>query len=69
MNVDCGLKQAAQSQPLSNAEVADRLASLAQLLSMQKENSYKVKAYRRAAERIRSFAESLQGRWSRKRPI
>ena len=34
---------------LSNAEIADRLASLAQLLSAQKENPYKVKAYRRAA--------------------
>lgn len=45
--------------PLSNAEIADRLASLAQLLSTQKENPYKVKAYRRAAERIRNFSESL----------
>jgi DNA polymerase (family 10) len=45
--------------PLSNAEIADRLASLAQLLSTQKENPYKVKAYRRAAERIRTFSESL----------
>ena len=34
---------------LSNAEIADRLASLAQLLSSQKENPYKVKAYQRAA--------------------
>ena len=34
---------------LSNAEIADRLASLAQLLSAQKENPYKVKAYQRAA--------------------
>ena len=30
---------------LSNAEIADWLASLAQLLSTQKENPYKVKAY------------------------
>jgi hypothetical protein len=30
---------------LSNAEIADRLTSLAQLLSTQKENPYKVKAY------------------------
>jgi hypothetical protein len=44
---------------LSNAEIADRLASLAQLLSTQKENLYKVKAYRRASARIRTFAESL----------
>ena len=44
---------------LSNAEIADRLASLAQLLSAQKENPYKVKAYHRAAARIRNLAESL----------
>ena len=44
---------------LSNAEVADRLASLAQLLSSQKENPYKVKAYQRAAARIRNLSESL----------
>ena len=44
---------------LSNAEIADRLASLAQLLSTQKENPYKVKAYHRAAARIRNLPESL----------
>ena len=44
---------------LSNAEIADRLAGLAQLLSIQKENPYKVKAYLRAAARIRSLSESL----------
>src|SRR5437868_6971286 len=44
---------------LSNAEIADRLASLAQLLSSQKENPYKVKAYQRAASRIRNLSESL----------
>ncbi|HXS95652.1 MAG TPA: PHP domain-containing protein [Candidatus Limnocylindrales bacterium] len=44
---------------LSNAEIADRLAGLAQILSTQKENPFKVKAYRRAAARIRTFAESL----------
>jgi hypothetical protein len=32
---------------LSNAEIADRLASLGQLLLMLKENPYKAKAYRR----------------------
>lgn len=45
--------------PLSNAEIADRLASLAQLLSTQKENTYKVKAYRRAAFSIRTLSESI----------
>ena len=44
---------------LSNAEIADRLASLAQLLSTQKENPYKVKAYRRAAASIRNLSESV----------
>jgi DNA polymerase (family 10) len=49
----------APSPGLSNAEIADRLAGLAQLLSTQKENPYKVNAYRRAAARIRSLSESL----------
>ena len=44
---------------LSNAQIADRLAGLAQLLSTRKENPYKVKAYHRAATRIRSLSESL----------
>lgn len=59
MGVDGESQQAASPQALSNAEIADRLASVAQLLSTQKENPYKVKAYRRAAARIRTFAESL----------
>jgi DNA polymerase/3'-5' exonuclease PolX len=45
---------------LSNAEIADRLAGLAQLLSTQKENLYKMKAYQRAAARIRSLPDSLE---------
>src|SRR6195256_546021 len=45
---------------LSNAEIADRLASLAQLLSAQKENPYKVKAYQRAAAKLRNMSENLQ---------
>src|ERR1700686_2876910 len=44
---------------LSNADIADRLASLAQLLLTQQENSYKVKAYKRAAARIRALSESI----------
>ena len=44
---------------LSNAEIADRLASLAQLLSAEKENPYKVKAYQRAAAKLRNMSESL----------
>ena len=50
----------AASPILSNAEIADRLASLAQLLSSQKENPYKIKAYQRAAARIRNLSESLE---------
>lgn len=44
---------------LTNAEIADRLSSLAQLLSSQGENPYKIKAYRRAAETIRSMGASI----------
>jgi len=44
---------------LSNAEIADRLASLAQLMAAGKENPYKVKAYQRAAARLRTFSESI----------
>lgn len=52
-------RQNAAPTVLSNADIADRLASLAQLLSTQKENPYKVKAYHRAAARIRNLPESL----------
>src|SRR5947207_14957705 len=45
---------------LSNAEIADRLTRLAQLLSAQKENPFKVKAYRRAAETIRTLSDSVE---------
>src|ERR1700681_3747964 len=44
---------------ISNAEIADRLTSLAQLLSAQKENPFKVKAYRRAAKTIRALSQSV----------
>jgi DNA polymerase (family 10) len=47
------------SAVLSNAQIADRLAGLAQLLGTNKENPFKIKAYRRAAARIRSLSESL----------
>ena len=53
------VQSAIQAPTLSNAEIADRLAGLGQLLSTQKENPYKVKAYHRAAARIRSLSESL----------
>jgi DNA polymerase (family 10) len=44
----------------SNADIADRLASLAQLLSAQKENPYRIKAYQRAAAKIRTLSESVE---------
>jgi Helix-hairpin-helix domain len=44
---------------VSNADIADRLASLAQLMAAGKENPYKVKAYQRAAARIRTWSESI----------
>ncbi|MDP8981623.1 MAG: PHP domain-containing protein [Acidobacteriota bacterium] len=44
---------------LSNAEIADKLGSLAQVLSTQKENPFKIKAYRRAAKTIRTLSESI----------
>jgi len=50
----------AKSPSLSNAEIADRLAVLAQLLAANKENPYKVKAFRRAAAKIRSLSEGLE---------
>jgi DNA polymerase (family 10) len=46
--------------PLSNAEIADRLASLAQLLTAEKANPYKIRAYRRAAAVIRGLGESIE---------
>lgn len=59
MDIDHERKSTEQPGRLSNAKIADQLASLAQFLSAHKENPYKIKAYRRAAARIRSFAESL----------
>src|SRR3984885_14517478 len=45
---------------LSNAEIANLLAGLAQLLSTQKENPYKIKAHQRAAAKIRTLSESVE---------
>src|SRR6202012_2117551 len=49
-----------EASHLSNAEIADRLAGLAQLLSTQKENPYKIKAYQRATAKIRTLSESVE---------
>jgi DNA polymerase/3'-5' exonuclease PolX len=45
---------------ISNSEIAEQLAMLAQLLPDLKENFYKKKAYRRAAMKIKTMGESLQ---------
>lgn len=44
---------------LTNAEIAANLFALAQLLAAQKENPFRVKAYRRAAKSIRNMGESM----------
>ena len=51
--------EALQSGPLSNAEIADRLSALAQLLTVEKANPYKARAYRKAAAVIRGLGESV----------
>ncbi len=48
-----------EAQALCNVDIADRLASLAQLLSTQKENPYKVRAYQRASTQIRTMSGSV----------
>ena len=53
-------EKVAEGPTLSNAEIADRLAGLAQLLSSEKENRYKAKAYQRAAAKIRTLSESVE---------
>ncbi len=62
----CPLRRALQgdtvpnnTQVLTNAEIADKLSALAQLLSMEKANPYKIKAYRRAANTIRGLGDSV----------
>ena len=50
----------AMERSVSNTDIADRLAGVAQLLAAAKENPFKVKAYRRAADKIRTLSESLQ---------
>jgi DNA polymerase/3'-5' exonuclease PolX len=47
------------SHTLSNAEIADRLSTLAQLLASEKANPYKIRAYRRAASTIRVLGQSV----------
>lgn len=44
---------------LTNADIAEVLLRLAQLLTAQKENPFKIKAYRRAAKTISNMGESV----------
>jgi DNA polymerase (family X) len=53
------VSQTGEPATLSNAEIADRLSSLAQMLTVEKGNPYKVRAYRRAAAVIRGLGESV----------
>ena len=50
---------AQNAQTLNNAEIADRLSTLAQLLALEKANPHKIRAYRRAASTIRGLGESV----------
>jgi DNA polymerase (family 10) len=43
----------------SNADIADRLTGMAQMLAAKRENQFRVRAYRRAAASIRNLSESL----------
>lgn len=45
--------------PLSNSEIAQRLEEIAELLEGQHANPFRVRAYRTAAETIRSLAEPV----------
>src|SRR5688572_8015827 len=53
------MKAAPGAKLLSNSEIAHQLTILAQLLSAQGENPFKIKAYRRAAESIKTIPESV----------
>jgi len=44
---------------ISNGEIASQLMTLAQLLSTQRENPFKIKAYRRAARSIAALGDSV----------
>jgi DNA polymerase (family 10) len=49
------------SMPYTNAEIAGVFEGLAEVLEIKKELVFKVRAYRRAAEVIRSLPEPLEG--------
>lgn len=49
----------APARPLSNAEIARRLAAHAQVLHGKDENPFKIRAYRRAAQTVKGLRESV----------
>jgi DNA polymerase (family 10) len=51
--------RAAAALRLTNADIAQRLLSLAQLLAARGDNPFKVRAYRRAADMIKTLPESI----------
>jgi DNA polymerase (family X) len=53
------MRSAAPRGSLSNAEIADVLARIADLLETQNADGYRVRAYRRGAERVRATPASV----------
>ena len=50
----------APAHALTNADIANRLTTLARLLAAQKENPFKIKAYLKAARTVREMGESVE---------
>ncbi|MCA9510064.1 MAG: DNA-binding protein, partial [Myxococcales bacterium] len=53
------------AQPVANAEIADALERVADLLEAQEANAYRVRAYRNAAATIRAHDEPLGALYER----
>jgi DNA polymerase/3'-5' exonuclease PolX len=53
------MRSAAPRGSLSNAALADALARIADLLETQDSDGFRVRAYRRGAERVRKTPESV----------
>ena len=53
------MRTTAPSRPMSNAEIAQRLIALAQVLQAKGENPFKVRAYRRAAQNLQVLDQSV----------
>ena len=57
--IQCNMLQTAEPGALSNAEIADRVSSLAQMLAVEKANPYKVRAYRCCSNLIRTSKDRV----------